>query len=759
MGRVRGSSSTHVGRTQSAYTEIQVYEVLEEKTMRSGEAEQHSAGSDAGLSVHPGEHKRVSRACDPCRRKRASTGPGAGQRPCMNCCLYRTTCTDSPPVASRTQRAKRGQQLASLAARDESRRARSQGKETPVERGRASPQASRQTPPVASLEDVPHDHDLEAAPELPPDVQGQLSGTGGLVSSSDPWDSNLYMPNVFDFVSSSNISDLTDSMLGEFPQFNTMFPDSNERLPAQGTSEEADRGARPLSSTIRQPRVAGVHFLKDGLPSTKSASLLPGLFLRKDLCESRYQGLNSIGGTLSSCLIYAKNHSPELGENSLLRYLIQGITYMDEANMYPAPQIEPQDLPDRAFVEHGVESFFKNVYLRYPIVSLELRHSWTQWYEDCRSPPDPIQFLCICLMVAIGAIAHPNAPTEETQDQISALHQRAWSRMDYVLAYPYTGSVQVLLLHTLYFTQQGKLGIAWSTCGTALRVAESIGLHRHTPSDLQLSDDLVRLRARLWWIGFSLDAFLSLSEGRPTATSSDRTDTRIEPLALQECPYDCELPPSTTIYTWHVTLACLVNQIADIIGREKAANERLYCLADLDSQLIAWRDAIPLDFRPEQENIAPILLRHHVAWLHVQFFNVMRTLHWTSILLCHGDETGLTEKCRRLQYSEAICVASARSLIRTSNSQSVASDTREIRMLGAPSAYFLAATSTIFMYILKEPQRLSATADVEYLRAGIHHLQSDYFAAQVGQGEEILTQMLQVAEVVTDHLKSISQLR
>jgi hypothetical protein len=70
-----------------------------------------------------------------------------------------------------------------------------------------------------------------------------------------------------------------------------------------------------------------------------------------------------------------------------------------------------------------------------------------------------------------------------------------------------------------------------------------------------------------------------------------------------------------------------------------------------------------------------------------------------------------------------------------------------------PSAYFLAATSTIFMHILKEPKRLSAKADVEYLRAGIHHLTSEFFAAQVGQGQKILLQMLQIAENATDPLR------
>ncbi|KAJ5513819.1 hypothetical protein N7463_003371 [Penicillium fimorum] len=700
--------------------------------------------------------KRVPRACDSCRKKRIRCS--AGQRPCMSCLLYRSTCTDSPPVPARAHRSKRTQSLVSLASRDEFRQARVQDVDHQTEGLTESP---RPTPTVVSLQDDMvqplHDHNMEAAQENHPSDHDNTSTTSGLLSSSDPWDPNLYMPNVFDFADSSNIPDLPDSILADFPQFNPGFDNTHERLPTLNAGGETDGGSRPISSTIRNPKVAGVHFLKDGLPSTKSSCLLPGLFLKKDACESRYQGLNSIGATLSSCLIYAKNNSSQLDEQSLLQYLIKGITYMDEANIATARRVDPEDLPDRSFVEHGVELFFKSIYLRYPIVSLELRHSWRQWYDGCHGPPDCIQFLCISMMVAIGATAHPSGPTKEMQQKVSALHQQAWSMMDYVLAHPYTGSVQVLLLHTLYFTQQGKLGIAWSTCGTALRLAESIGLHRHTPSELQLSDDLVRLRARLWWIAYSLDAFTSLCEGRPTGTSSDKTDAMIEPLTVQECPDDCELAPGPMIYVWHTTLACLVNQLADITGREKGASERLCCLAELDMKLIAWRDAIPLEYRPEQENLAPIQLRHHISWLYVQFFNVLRTLHWTSMLLTHRrDETFPTDRYPRLQSSEAICVASARSLIRTSNNRSIVSDTKEMRILGAPSAYFLAATSTIFMHILKEPQRLSATVDVEYLRAGIHHLTSDLFAAQLGQGREILMQMLEIAEAVTRPFKCIN---
>lgn len=626
-----------------------------------------------------------------------------------------------------------------------------------------SRQSPRPVPTVVSSEDgmdvqsVGHESVPNVSQELLSGENDQAIRTSGLLSSSDPWDSNLYMSNVFDLSVSSNISDLTSFILADCPQLHTSLHDPDEQQPTLSTSE-ANGGTSLIPSSTRQPNVAGVQFLKNGLPSGQLPALLPGLLLKKDSRESRYQGLNSIGATLSSCLIYAKNHSPDLGEHSLLQFLIQGISYMDEANICVAPTLHRQDLPIRSFVEHGVGLYWKNIHPRYPIISVELHHSWAQWYDHdgCFSSADPIQFLCVCMMAIIGATSYPTGPTDEMQEMISTLQRRAWSMMDYLLDHPYTGSVQVILLHTIYFTQQGKLGIAWSTCGIALRMAQAIGLHRHTPSDLQLSDEIVRLRARIWWVAYSLDAFLSLCEGRPTGTSSDQADAKIEPLKAQECP-DCESTLGSMIYVWHVTLACLVNQIAGILNHERSPNERLHCLAELDIKIIAWHDAIPLEFRPGQEIVASMQSRHHVAWLHVQFFHVSRTLHWTSMLLApKRNKTFPDDQYPRLRSSEAICVASARSLIRISNNSSVVSDTGELRLLGIPSAYFLAATSIIFMHILKEPQHLSATADVEYLRAGIHHLTSEFFATQVGQGQKMLMQMLLIAETMTKPFRSVN---
>jgi hypothetical protein len=90
---------------------------------------------------------------------------------------------------------------------------------------------------------------------------------------------------------------------------------------------------------------------------------------------------------------------------------------------------------------------------------------------------------------------------------------------------PYIDTVQVLLLHVrffshtnifsdllqaLYLAYRGKHGIAWVFSGLAVRHAQSIGLHRRSPRDLDLATDQVRLRSHLWWIAFVLDASVTL---------------------------------------------------------------------------------------------------------------------------------------------------------------------------------------------------------------------------------------------------------
>jgi hypothetical protein len=49
--------------------------------------------------------------------------------------------------------------------------------------------------------------------------------------------------------------------------------------------------------------------------------------------------------------------------------------------------------------------------------------------------------------------------------------------------------------------------MAWVICGQAVRVAQTLGLHRRSPRDFDLTEEQTSLRSRLWWAGFGLDAY------------------------------------------------------------------------------------------------------------------------------------------------------------------------------------------------------------------------------------------------------------
>jgi hypothetical protein len=108
-------------------------------------------------------------------------------------------------------------------------------------------------------------------------------------------------------------------------------------------------------------------------------------------------------------------------------------------------------------------------------------------------------------------LSEPPPPGTEfrvIEEQSKLLHQHAWVMFDKAIAKPHTSSVQVILLHVIYLVLSGKTGIAWVVCGLAIRISQAIGLHRRSSIDSTWSEAHVRLRSRLWWVGYSLDAYV-----------------------------------------------------------------------------------------------------------------------------------------------------------------------------------------------------------------------------------------------------------
>ena len=130
--------------------------------------------------------------------------------------------------------------------------------------------------------------------------------------------------------------------------------------------------------------------------------------------------------------------------------------------------------------------------------------------------------------------------------------------------------------------------------------------------------------------------------------------------------------PTTTVhldvYYWNVKFSRILNRFCAVLNGPETIMSRLDQLDEIDTALLRWRDEIPMEYRPEQENQAPHHVYHFVAFLHLEYFNLLRAIHWSSLISVQANrDTAAKHRSPRIRASEGICLAAARSFITTLN--------------------------------------------------------------------------------------------
>jgi hypothetical protein len=167
-------------------------------------------------------------------------------------------------------------------------------------------------------------------------------------------------------------------------------------------------------------------------------------------------------------------------------------------------------------------AYLRNINAFYPVVDEASYPEQTErFYTTERSSLGILDHCIFFLIVSIGATSLGERP--DHTDEIKAVYQRASSLFHDCIVDPSESSLQVVLLHvsfpkfwnpriclltwqTLYQLCNGHCGVAWTFCGLAIRTAQSMGLHRKSPMEMELPDHQLRLRSWLWWITLDLDA-------------------------------------------------------------------------------------------------------------------------------------------------------------------------------------------------------------------------------------------------------------
>ncbi|CAI7596273.1 unnamed protein product [Penicillium glandicola] len=654
--------------------------------------------------------KRVVRACDYCRKKRGQL-KCTGQRPCLNCQLYGANCStsDHPRVdgaSGGTSAVRKRKRTTTKTTNEQNNDGERQSPiQTAIDAEQPISPVPQPQPPLpmeptqmpspwipASVSEMAHPIEL-------PDFD-QYAHDLGLVLAPF-WPSSSRLPASLDLDGDGGISGI--------PYQHLPTPRLSDEEPSTSVFHGLDLPTAQMGAFDQQSHL-------EPLPPRSAHEL----FLRKGPSDSKFIGMGSVGSTILECLRHSISAQGGSMESTILDHLVRGIQHVDELATSIPFQTPP--LPERDFAEKGVKAYYDFIHLLYPIMEIEFLHEWRQIY-DTGNALSPAVYSRFCLVVAVGNLVSPFSSDNDTRESAQRLQEQTWSLIDQVMAVPFLESTQVMLLHTVFLLYCGKTGIAWTTCGMAVRIAQSLGLHQHTPPQLGLNPERINLRSRLWTVAYTLDAFLSLSEGRPPAITGSPNFTSPGSVSDQEFPSVATELPAIYIHDWDVGLAMIANEVYPLLKHSQSLGSALTRIAEIDARLLVWKDSIPMEFRPDQQILANDPIYSIVAILHLKYHNLMRTIHWISLTLTSEKTSSkLSQFGARVRSSESICLASARSVIDVLNG---ASD-RKIsgRFGGFIVAYCMAALSIFYRQILKEPARRGARANLEHMRNGTLHIVS-----------------------------------
>jgi hypothetical protein len=202
-------------------------------------------------------------------------------------------------------------------------------------------------------------------------------------------------------------------------------------------------------------------------------------------------------------------------------------------------------------------------------------------------------------------------------------------------------------------------------------LSNTLGLHRRLDG-FGLSPEETEQRRNVFWVFYLMEKAISHNLGRPSVINDDDIAVDLPP----KKPGLIQSPSGAKVYDTfqdQITLAIIGSRICSELysasSQTKSEVDRMRILGKLDSHLQRWRDAIPIDIRPEHpikcsdEQYFPIVMMHFI------YLDAVILLHRLSShegsfkkggvtdIKNHDQQPGLNP---RVYVSQLLCLAAAR---------------------------------------------------------------------------------------------------
>ncbi|CAH0054585.1 unnamed protein product [Clonostachys solani] len=295
-----------------------------------------------------------------------------------------------------------------------------------------------------------------------------------------------------------------------------------------------------------------------------------------------------------------------------------------EHNLAPRPSLthvgnasglDPRDpqsymLPNRRFANSLLQAYYDLVWATFPIHDRAVFQDAYEsvWQGTTSEIPEQTLY---CLMNLIFALGSQFSDAIEP-NQRREVGEVFWNRAFKLFGSPSDGRasierVQCMLLMGLYLQSTCEIHECWMIIGSAIRMAQSLGLHLPTAQNSNYRE--TEMARKAWHGCVYQDQILSMTFGRPSTITSAPFESVPLPKMIDDEFLDTQTQPSATRPDGGITIMAFfvksleLFKIANDIQHEAYRQQRgfrngeinhLISIFQLDNRLVQWAQTLPV---------------------------------------------------------------------------------------------------------------------------------------------------------------------
>ncbi|TVY12969.1 putative transcriptional regulatory protein [Lachnellula arida] len=300
---------------------------------------------------------------------------------------------------------------------------------------------------------------------------------------------------------------------------------------------------------------------------------------------------------------------------------------------YPIPRSQHSPLPSKDLALQYVNCFFITFNNDFPVLSRKVFNSYFECQYSAIPPASTAWYALFNAVLCLGSIR-----TQSERDR----HKRGSCLIDYTSNDQETGVEYFRnassCFHELFFNEASLMAMqamtlmlyitrsspnpqpAYTLTCAVGNLANTLGLHRRLDG-VGLAVEDVEQRRNVFWVFYLMEKAISHNLGRPSAITDDDIAIDLPPKkpGLIQSPSGAKVHD---IFQDQITLAIIKSRIYTELysasSQTKSEADRRKVLAKLDKHLQRWRDAMPIDIRPEHsircsdEQYVPVVMMHFI---------------------------------------------------------------------------------------------------------------------------------------------------